>query len=62
MTMRTRQVIVAAGLVLLAFWLMATWMSSTAPAPAPSNGPSPTGAIGPGPATFVPSEDDSPLP
>jgi len=63
MTMRTRQVIVAAGLVLLVVWLVATWMGSAGgPPPAPSNGPSPTGAIGPGPATFVPSEDVSPLP
>ena len=63
MTMRTRQVIVAAGLVLLVLYALAAWMGSTAaPAPTPSIGPSPTGAVGPGPATFEPSEEASPLP
>jgi len=62
MTLRTRQVIVAAGLAFLAVWALASWIGSAAPAPAPSHGPSPTGSIGSGPATFVPSEDASPLP
>ena len=62
MTLRTRQVIVAAGLAFLAIWAVTTWMGSAAPVPVPSHGPSPTGSIGPGPATFAPSEDASPLP
>ncbi len=62
MTLRTRQVIVAAGLAFLAIWAFATWMGSAAPVPIPSHGPSPTGSIGSGPATFVPSEVASPLP
>jgi hypothetical protein len=62
MTMRTRQVVVAAGLILLVVYVLAAWMGSGAPTPSPSIGPSPTGAIGPGPATFVPSEEPSPLP
>ena len=62
MTLRTRQVIVAAGLAFLAVWALATWMGSVAPVPAPTPGPSPTGSIGSGPATFVPSDDASPLP
>jgi len=59
MTLRTRQVIVAAGLAILVVWALAMWMGSTAQVPAPSLGPSPTGSIGSGPATFVPT---SPLP
>lgn len=62
MTLRTRQVIVAAGLAILAVWALVTWMGSAAPVPVPSHGPSPTGSIGSGPATFVPSDDVSPLP
>ncbi len=62
MNLRTRQVIVAAGLAFLAVWALATWMGSAAPTPLPSHGPSPTGSVGSGPATFVPSEDVSPLP
>jgi hypothetical protein len=62
MTLRTRQVIVAAGLAFLAIWALATWLGSTAQEPLPSHGPSPTGSIGSGPATFVPSEDVSPVP
>ena len=62
MTFRTRQVIVAAGLAVLAIWAVATWMGSAAPAPVPSHGPSPTGSIGSGPATFVPSDNASPVP
>jgi hypothetical protein len=62
MTLRTRQVIVAAGLAFLVIWAVATWMGSTAQVPAPSLGPSPTGSIGSGPATFVPGDDVSPLP
>ncbi len=61
MTMRTRQVAVAAGLVVLALWALLTWVGS-ASTPQPTTGPSPTGAIGPGPATFEPSEDASPPP
>ena len=62
MTMRARQIIVAAGLILLVIYLLGAWTGSAAPAPSPSIGPSPTGAIGPGPATFEPSEEASPLP
>ena len=63
MTVRTRQVIVAAGLAFLAVWAFATLMGSATPVPVPSQGPSPTGSIGSGPATFVPSEEDvSPVP
>ena len=62
MTLRTRQAIVAAGLVFLAIWALATWMGSTSQAPVPSHGPSPTGSIGSGPANFVPSEAASSLP
>ena len=39
MTLRTRQVIVAAGLAVLAIWALATWMQSTAQEPLPTNGP-----------------------
>jgi len=60
--MRTRQVIVAAALILLVVYVLAAWTGSAAPAPLPSIGPSPTGAVGPGPATFEPSEEASPLP
>jgi hypothetical protein len=62
MTLRTRQVIVVVGLAFLVIWALATWMGSAAQVPAPSLGPSPTGSIGSGPATFVPSGDSSPLP
>ncbi len=62
MTLRTRQVIVVAGLAILVLWALGTWMGSTAQVPAPSLGPSPTGSIGSGPATFVPSDDVSPPP
>jgi len=62
MRMRTRQVIVATGLILLVVYVLAAWTGSEAPSPSPSIGPSPTGAIGPGPATFEPSEEASPLP
>jgi hypothetical protein len=55
MTMRNRQFLVAAGLVVLAVWLTYNWMQSTAGAPEPSSGPSPTGAIGSGTFTFEPS-------
>lgn len=61
MTMRTRQVIVGAGLVILAVLALFTWVAPGAP-PAPTLGPSPTGGIGPGPATFEPSDAGSPLP
>jgi hypothetical protein len=55
MTMRNRQILVAAGLVVLAIWLAVTWVGSSAP-PEPSPGPSPTGAIGSAPLTFEPSD------
>lgn len=55
MTMRNRQILVAAGLVVLAVWLVVTWVGSSAP-PEPSPGPSPTGAIGSDPLTFGPSD------
>ncbi len=61
MTMRNRQIIVAAALVVLAAWAVLTWSGSTA-TPGPSTGPSPTGAIGSAPVTFVPSEEASPRP
>ena len=56
MTMRSRQILVAMGIVILAIWLIGTWAGSTSPAPTPSIGPSPTGAIGSG-ATFEPSDN-----
>jgi hypothetical protein len=59
MTLRNRQIIVAAALVVLVAWAILTWSGSTS-TPEPSIGPSPTGAIGPAPVTFVPSEDASP--
>jgi hypothetical protein len=62
MTVRTRHAVVVSGLVILVLWALATWMASTAEVPAPSLGPSPTGSIGSGPATFVPSDDVSPPP
>ena len=62
MTVRTRYAVVAAALAFLVFWALATWMGSTAQAPVPSQGPSPTGSIGSGPATFVPTEGVSPVP
>jgi hypothetical protein len=55
MTMRNRQILVAVGLVILAIWVVMTWVGSTA-SPEPSGGPSPTGAIGSGPFTFGPSD------
>jgi hypothetical protein len=61
MTMRNRQIIVAAALVVLAVWAVLTWSGSAA-APEPSIGPSPTGAIGSAPITFEPSDDASPQP
>ena len=61
MTLRTRQIIVAVGLVVIAAWIVFTWTGSTA-SPGPSFGPSPTGAIGSAPVTFEPSEDPSAVP
>jgi hypothetical protein len=60
MTMRNRQIIVAAALVVLVVWAVIVWSESTA-MPEPSIGPSPTGAIGSAGITFEPS-DASPLP
>lgn len=61
MTMRSRQIVVAIGLVVLVAWFVLTWTQSAA-APEPSVGPSPTGAIGSAPVTFEPSEGASPRP
>ena len=61
MKLRTRQIIVAVGLVILAAWGVLTWTGS-ATTPEPSVGPSPTGAIGSTPATFEPSAVASPPP
>lgn len=61
MTMRNRQILVAAGLVVLAIWATLTWFGSTA-TPEPSSQPSPTGAIGSGPPTFGPSDSALPSP
>ena len=61
MTSRSRQIVVAIGLVVLAAWFVLAWTQSTA-SPEPSVGPSPTGAIGPAPVTFEPSEDPSTQP
>lgn len=61
MTVRSRQILVAMGIVILAIWLVGTWAGSTSPAATPSNGPSPTGAIGSG-ATFEPSDTLIPEP
>ena len=44
MSMRNRQFLVAAGLIVLVAWLTYNWMQSTASGPEPSAGPSPTGA------------------
>ena len=60
MSMHNRQILVAAGLVVLAIWLIFTWMQSTASAPEPSSGPSPTGAIDSGTFTFGPSASAGP--
>jgi hypothetical protein len=60
MTMRSRQILVAMGIVILAIWLVGTWAGSTNPAPTPSIGPSPTGAIGSGAFTFEPSDSLAP--
>jgi hypothetical protein len=60
MTMRNRQFLVAAGLIVLAAWLFFNWMQSTASSPEPSSGPSPTGAIGSGTFTFAPSDSAGP--
>ena len=55
MTMRNRQILVAAGLIILGVWALSAWFGSTAPAqPSASPGPSPTGAIDSG-VTFGPS-------
>ena len=60
MTMRNRQILVAAGLIILGIWALSAWFGSTAPAhPSPSPGPSPTGAIGSG-MTFGPSDGVTP--
>jgi hypothetical protein len=61
MTLRRRQIVVAAGLVVLVVWALLIWTGSTA-TPEPSVGPSPTGAIGSEPVTFEPTEDGSPQP
>ena len=55
MTMRYRKILVAFALVLLAVWATLNWIGSSS-RPEPTTGPSPTGAIGPAPATFVPSD------
>ena len=60
MTMRNRQFLVAAGLIVLAVWLAYNWMQSSASAPEPSSEPSPTGAIGSGTFTFEPSASAGP--
>ena len=62
MTLRTRQVIVAAGLAFLAIGPSQPGWDRPRRRRVPSRGPSPTGSIGSGPATFVPSDDVSPLP
>ncbi len=59
MTMRNRQIMVAAGLIILIVWLLLAWLGPTTK-PQPSAGPSPTGAIGSGPFTFGPSDSVSP--
>jgi hypothetical protein len=59
MTIRTRQVVVAGGLIILAVWALLTWAGS-GPAPQPTAGPSPTGAIGSAPVTFEPSDGTTP--
>lgn len=54
--MRNRRILVAAALVVLVVW-------ATPPGrvrrrrPKPTSGPSPTGAIGSGPATFEPNDE-----
>lgn len=55
MTMRNRQILVAGALVVVLVWAVLAWSGSTA-TPGPSIGPSPTGAIGPAPITFEPSD------
>jgi hypothetical protein len=59
MTMRNRQILVAAGLIILIVWLLLAWLEPTTK-PQPSAGPSPTGAIGSGPFTFEPSDTVTP--
>jgi len=61
MTMRNRQILVAVGLVILAAWFLFTWIGSP-PAPEPTPGPSPTGAIGSAPLTFAPGDSVGPSP
>jgi hypothetical protein len=59
MTMRSRKILVAFALVVLAAWVTLNWVGSSPP-PEPVNQPSPTGGIGPAPATFVPSDGTTP--
>jgi hypothetical protein len=59
MTMRNRQILVAAGLIVLGIWALSAWFGSTAPVE-PTPGPSPTGAIGSAPLTFGPSDSVAP--
>jgi hypothetical protein len=59
MTMRYRKILVAFALVVLAAWVTLNWMRSSS-SPAPIEQPSPTGAIGPAPATFVPNDGTTP--
>lgn len=56
MSMRYRQLLVAFALALLAVWATVTWMGASPPEP--TDQPSPTGAIGSGPATFEPSDGE----
>jgi len=55
MTMRSRQLLVAGGLVILLVWAVLAWFGSS-DTPEPSSGPAPTGAIDSGPLTFRPSD------
>ena len=55
MTMRSRQLLVAGGLVILLVWALLAWFGSSG-TPEPSSGPAPTGAIDSGPLTFRPTE------
>jgi hypothetical protein len=61
MTMRSRQLLVAGGLVILLVWAVVAWFGS-AGTPAPSRGPAPTGGIDSGPLTFRPTDRVAPSP
>jgi hypothetical protein len=55
MTRRSRQLLVAGGLVILFVWAVLAWFGPSG-APEPSSGPLPTGGIDSGPLTFRPTE------